>query len=746
MKENSSTRLKHSIQKKLMAATSMLMVAIIMMVSSTYAWFTLSTAPEVTGITTAVGANGNLEIALATADTWADAAKVSSAVGTSGDNTAWGNLIDVSDTTTYGLDKIVLLPAQLNETEGVVAASYLSTPVYGSDGRVSSLESSTYTGVYNNASGSFAVDSEMGVRAVGTASAMTQRQTDYRNARSAMSTNGTLAQKTASSSLYNYGSSLGNIIVAHATNNDKYDSDDVQVIKDVIATLKTSLTYVETALEKAIMGYVASGTVQNMIDDTAYEAVRNFLTLNNVSAGTDDGTYVITVNQYSYPLPADWCNAYTIYLNSKANLDEAEKSANAIDTNTDINWDTISNPLRHIVDPNNSRVNGHTMEEVQEDKNLIVSAVIGGEGLRVELPTGSGIYADIAALAGDYSTSITLTDVSYGSLDLDEKAKISATMTTTAIGPKEGQIETPYFTSITSKIVEFKSPSAGNTESGAQLTDIYGYAIDMLFRTNAANSNLLLQTNAVDRIYEGNTANEETMGGGSTMTFATSNTNAFTADQVAELMKAIRVVFMDETGEILAKAKLKVDATDTLYYKDGESVTAGLYVYDEAATDTTTYTETITENTITEVTDTTSYKDKTETDSDTGIITEKAYTITQDDGAATYTVVEKITVKKPVVSTQTTSTFLTGDDAVITALSQNIPERVTVLVYLDGNLVDNSMVAASVEQSMTGTMNLQFASDATLVPMEYTALYEAGASISESEETTVTDESGSVTP
>ena len=52
-----------SIRKKLLAAIAMLLVAVIMTVSSTYAWFTLSTAPEVKGITTTVGANGNLEIA-----------------------------------------------------------------------------------------------------------------------------------------------------------------------------------------------------------------------------------------------------------------------------------------------------------------------------------------------------------------------------------------------------------------------------------------------------------------------------------------------------------------------------------------------------------------------------------------------------------------------------------------------------------------------------------------------------------
>ena len=54
---------QRDIKTKLMAAICMLLVSSIMMVSTTYAWFTLSTAPEVTGITTAVGANGNLEMA-----------------------------------------------------------------------------------------------------------------------------------------------------------------------------------------------------------------------------------------------------------------------------------------------------------------------------------------------------------------------------------------------------------------------------------------------------------------------------------------------------------------------------------------------------------------------------------------------------------------------------------------------------------------------------------------------------------
>ena len=50
-----------SIRKKLLAAIAMLLIACIMTVSSTYAWFTLSTAPEVKGITTLTRALRNFK-------------------------------------------------------------------------------------------------------------------------------------------------------------------------------------------------------------------------------------------------------------------------------------------------------------------------------------------------------------------------------------------------------------------------------------------------------------------------------------------------------------------------------------------------------------------------------------------------------------------------------------------------------------------------------------------------------------
>lgn len=162
------------IRSKLMAAASMLMVGVIMMVSSTYAWFTLSTAPEVKNISTTVAGNGSLEIALMPES--GNIGTISAgAVGSNADaktsNTKWGNLVDLSDVS-YGLSRIKLYPAQLNTTtEGGTVTfnekgiSPLSIPVYGGDGRIDST-SAEKIGLRTYKDGGFSGDS-YGVRAIG---------------------------------------------------------------------------------------------------------------------------------------------------------------------------------------------------------------------------------------------------------------------------------------------------------------------------------------------------------------------------------------------------------------------------------------------------------------------------------------------------------------------------------------------------------------------------------------------------
>ncbi|MDY2809600.1 MAG: hypothetical protein SOT64_03130, partial [Candidatus Faecousia sp.] len=66
------------------------------------------------------------------------------------------------------------------------------------------------------------------------------------------------------------------------------------------------------------------------------------------------------------------------------------------------------------------------------------------------------------------------------------------------------------------------------------------------------------------------------------------------------------------------------------------------------------------------------------------------------------------------------------ENGTILALKPDEATIVTALVYLDGSVVNNSMVAANATQSMSGVLNLQFSSSAELIPMQYTPLQNGG--------------------
>lgn len=153
-KTKQKVKMPSGIRNKLMAAVSMLVVSAIMMVSTTYAWFTLSTAPEVKNISTTVAGNGSLEIALMPetgllGDITSGSGSSVSAAGLTASNTSWGNLITLSETgqDPYGLSKITLYPAALNltgtDTKVLDASAPMVIPEYGADGRPAAKEANT---------------------------------------------------------------------------------------------------------------------------------------------------------------------------------------------------------------------------------------------------------------------------------------------------------------------------------------------------------------------------------------------------------------------------------------------------------------------------------------------------------------------------------------------------------------------------------------------------------------------------
>lgn len=158
------------LKRKLFMATILLLTSTVMLGMSTYAWFILSSAPEVSGLSAMVGANGSLEVALVNDETGADLTKITAKRGDTmqetskvASNVTWGNLVDLGDDS-YGLGKIYLSPATLN-TEVSDNGTPLAIAANGTDGRI--LSTMTPTKYYSYSGSEFSAGSHYGVRMIG---------------------------------------------------------------------------------------------------------------------------------------------------------------------------------------------------------------------------------------------------------------------------------------------------------------------------------------------------------------------------------------------------------------------------------------------------------------------------------------------------------------------------------------------------------------------------------------------------
>lgn len=744
-----------SIRSKLLAAVAMLLVASFMVVSSTYAWFTLSTAPEVTGIQTRIGANGSLEIALVydatiygkdeTAKTVQELLNgITSSVGdanktTLEKNATWGNIVDLSAGSLYGLDLLSLMPARLNAVApadaangtwtlaGSLATSPLVTPDYGSDGRVSALKANVITGAAKE--GAFNAGG-FGVRALGVASAMSAQQLGYRNAREAINTALNNALADANASLRDNSTDLATLLIKHlAVSGTDTQTYDITGIGKMLTSLAAANVHVAEAIKANVQAAVA----------TAYEADSVIYTnLNAALAGVDAiavAAKVATLDEanvqnglvtLSYKI--DDTNTLEIgikpaviraakhWVGMGTKIESATQLYKAAGTGeggyTAATWSGVSEVLQSLVnldtvseqdvnadgelqyndDGSPKMVQNFRYIDLNGQKNQqgVMNNIINimKEGATINLNAGSGLYYDMAMVCGNIRVHVP--GLPAGTI-----------VKTIDIGGMEADIQTKCVGAPTISIAGAITDAPAEGDQSAQnLTDFYGYAIDLAFRTNATNSNLQLQTAPVNRIYsEGGSA--ETMGHGSTMTFIVDNSvwgyvgeggdtgDALAMQQaaasVAKLMTAIRIVFTDATGKIIGQAKLDITLDDpttkdeneanwTTKQKDGNTVIeAPIRLYEA------TYTQDANGGTLVEY-------------------GEAKPTAVDNDGAQT-----------------------------LMPLVQNTATMLSTYVYLDGDMVDNSMVANGAS-SMTGTLNLQFSSSAALDPMDYTPLKDQGGS------------------
>lgn len=632
------------VKKKLMGAICMLLVASIMVVSSTYAWFTLSTAPEITGISTSVGANGNLEMALLNSESFANPDTViKSEVGDSTKdvklkNLTWGNLVDLS--TGYGLDKIKLMPAALN-INGAAGAftvtqdNLLATPTYGTDGRVADLSGKTYTAKYDGTNWAFDKDNPgYGVRAIGSNNNLTPQQAGLLGAKSEYNQALSTAKTTIQNALSTNGKGLSNAVMALAL-----DGGAEQLKEDQQAAINAMVEAAEKALTEIDKAYVAllKASVTSL-DAAKYSAASGALADKATLAEAISALNALTDLQGESVVPTQLTALQNTLKTNKDAVSTAKSKCTAGDYQAALNA---------LVDATKVKVNGFAKKDMITDGEAnsdFVNAVVQAGGAVVEMPDGSGVFAYIGSVAGNYAAP-TKVDINYKGLKLTD---FPATMKTTA---------TPEATA--GALLQNITPS-GDAGTNVSLSDTYGYALDMAFRTNAASSYLKLQTEAMQRVYS-DSKNTDTQGGGSYMAFK-STTNAAGAPNlddatITKLMKVIHVAFIDpDNGTIYSIATL-----DNIK-RDGDFMKGALKLNDLTAT---------------------------------------------EDAKPTFSL--------------TARTSADGTEAKLMDLEQNKAKKLTVIVYLDGPTVTNADVA-NAETSLEGTLNLQFSSSATLKPMENTAL------------------------
>ena len=610
--------------KKLNTTLILVVICLVLVIGASYAWFVMATSPEVNSIETNVGANGSLEIALLTQETFEDPSLITSAVGDSAaaqstleSNTTWGNVIHLDGF--YGLDKINLLPARLNVEKNekeilTVDESMLKIADFGIDGRIKILDADTVSTVQEGESFTYHVDSQRyGVRAIGTISNIAPQQTALATARTLVKSYRSAALRAVESTWRDYGAGIVDILYRHyALGEDTFTEEDAVVVRCYVEGIQDAVEYIDGAMRQAFIGIAAS----YFSEPADFEFYRDFI--------EQEDSFLYIVNLLDL------------------NGIDSEKIAPDLDLVAE-NLDWMMEAAQNVVE--NSYVLSYDCSWENIAKCLLFSpenTYLGDKPLSDPDAFAAITYDNVILLAEDYNYwAYSLATIPYyvGNFSAFTTWKDGISMELQTASTEE-----PLFPKLELVLDNAKAALGGWTRTN--LDDTYGFAIDLAFRCNET-SQLLLQTDPEMRT-EDDSEFPVTSGSGSQMWFVSENMNN---EQLVKLMDTIRVGFISDSNELLGVAKLGSYAERELWEDYTGDVQGWLYLYD--------------------------------------------FTL-EESGKIS------IGARK--------------ENAAILELSRNTPEIVSVVVWLDGDSVDNSMVSTIAHQSMSGTLNLQFSSSADLIP------------------------------
>ena len=746
--------MKKGIKAKLMAATSLLLVSAILLSLTTYAWFILSTAPEVTEMQTTAGANGSLEIALQRGDTAVSEIKNrvgdSSAVSSLKEaNSTWGNVVDLSGNT-YGLQGLSLLPARLNiDASGSVSkSSPLKMPLFGQDGRISEL-ANLNSMRYNDETGKY-VDGQdkHGVLVYADDESITNGTKDETRLDRQGLIDTTREQivklradlradlvQTMDSNQAGISAILCNTVnldlgdlLPGSGNVYRYTKDDYGTITALLASFSSVQEKAARSVRHALLACVAADTTNYPVDtktgvSEALSALyAKYLTLPMKSDGEADETVysIATANKaklstgensaqtsliaaYDSVMQAAEATADVqrrVQAAQKSMIDNKRltdlyKNENPTEADEVAFSQEISKSIQHlfdyrpesraiyVTDETNEKNAPRTLwDEMQSGDKYYTYRTPKSEEpqTRFYMLKGSGLFSSLATIAGDYeSNAIIGEDFNY---------YVTTQIRSTVSAPPAENAHVPYGHTFgfspennTGCLQSVYAATSGLKADGsvkyvitsAERVNAYGYAVDLAFRSSEI-GNLFLQQDAKDRVTGAGSDTPEgrlpststTQGNGSTVEFLLRRSGQeyfeggnSAMDRAKNLLQCLRVAFLKDAGEWTVLGVAAVDA--------------------------------------------------------------KSINLSEADNGQTVKATAKLTLYTTAVVDGVLTLKNAKTDQSITQLGVNTPTAITALVYLDGDEVQNAFLTPDQPFSLSGSINLQFATDAqNLKPMEYT--------------------------
>ena len=581
-----------------------LVIAALVSVSATFAWITLSRAPEVTAIDTTLSANGALEIALNRGETPEDADIDESAAfdeALTAANIRWGNLINLNDPS-YGIADLTLRPAQLN-TAALTTSPFWSA-VYGQDGRITELDSRYIYTKYSVDDKIFVAtkgNEDYGVRAISSYKAQTTGETasEYEMKYKAVMAAHTEVNQyymnsvTSAENVGSLGDALGTYLQSKVNekgygyhNDPKKDSSNLEMTPNQVQTLLNMFSGLQTAMEKEKTALAALANLQQYIYAQQKQYIYNEpyqeLTWEDIAAGVE--TYDIAGNKHktgedvTRPGEAVALTNLKKFISDAGDVDNDVAHLQTLVERTKQGEKVYSKEIEkqvfHICNGRDVILDGQTVDQALKDPVKTVLKMTGGT---LPVVIGSGILRDFEQMAvdpayrlpygKDWSARRNRAPVHVEVYTSPGKAWVidmTACLSTDASGGS-------HFMADYGKI----SPELQGGNRVAQ--DTYGMAVDFWLRSNAEKTyltlegavvkdeetNTVLSFDGVNRVW--NTTNDAilttastTQGGGSCYTYY--------ADSPEELQRSLRllgsmkVAFMNtQSGVLLATAVMDTE-------------------------------------------------------------------------------------------------------------------------------------------------------------------------------------------